>query len=293
MTTVQSVEAAQTVGPVPTPTRPRRAGGRSRAAVLIALIVLAVVVIAPLAVLVIGTFTPSNQAWWPLAPTLDQYRYALDNVDMLHYAKNSLVLGVVYTVPVVFSSLGAGYAFARLRARGSQLLFTILVATMLVPIFVYLIPLFIVYSRLGLTNTIVPWLLWGLAGNPFYIFLFRQFFDAFPVELEEAALLDGLSRFGIIWRIVIPNSHAIIATVTILAFTNVWGEVLLQSVLLNRDSAATLSVRLAAGILGPTGQAIVIGPTLAAILLYVLPPVIVFVFFQRYILRGVATSGLK
>jgi ABC-type glycerol-3-phosphate transport system permease component len=106
-------------------------------------------------------------------------------------------------------------------------------------------------------------------------------------------MLDGLTRFGIIRRIVIPNSHAIIATVTILAFTNVWGEVLLQSVLLNRDSAATLSVRLSAGVLDPTGNAIVIGPTLAAILLYVLPPVIVFVFFQRYIIRGVATSGLK
>jgi ABC-type glycerol-3-phosphate transport system permease component len=298
--TVGAVDATQDAEHVtglaldPVKLKPRRQlGSRARAGVLVALIVLAVVVMAPLVVLVLGTFTPRTGVWWPLSLTLKQYRYALETVDMLRYARNSLVIGVVYTVPVVFSSLGAGYAFARLRARGAKLLFTIVVATMLVPIFVYLIPLFIVYSRLGLTNTIVPWLLWGLAGNPFYIFLFRQFFDAFPAELEEAALLDGLSRIGIIRRIVIPNSHAIIATVTILAFTNVWGEVLLQSVLLNRDSAATLSVRLSAGILDPTGNAILIGPTLAAILLYVLPPVLVFIFFQRYILRGVATSGLK
>jgi ABC-type glycerol-3-phosphate transport system permease component len=244
-------------------------------------------------VLVVGTFAPSNQSWWPLSFTLEQYRVALERVDMLRYARNSLVLGAVYTVPVVVSSLGAGYAFARLRTRYSQVLFSIVVATMLVPVFVYLIPLFIVYSRLGLTNTVVPWLLWGLAGNPFYIFLFRQFFDSFPRELEEAAELDGLTRFGILWRIVVPNSYSIIATVTILAFTNVWGEILLQSVLLNRDSAATLSVRLASGVLDVTGNAVLVGPTLAAMLLYILPPVVVFVVFQRFILRGVATSGLK
>ena len=303
MATVQKageVDAVDTVNRVrdggqlaPAAQKGRLMGGRSRTWVLGALIVLAVVVVAPLAVLVLGTFTASTGVWWPLDLTFGHYRYALEKVDMLRYAKNSLVLGFVYTVPVVFSSLGAGYAFARLRARGSKLLFGVVVATMLVPIFVYLIPLFIVYSRLGLTNTVIPWLLWGLAGNPFYIFLFRQFFDSFPTEIEEAALLDGLSRMGIIRKIVIPNSHTIIATVTILAFTNVWGEVLLQSVLLNRDSAATLSVRLTAGVLDVTGNAIVISPTLAAILIYVLPPVLVFVCFQRYILRGVATSGLK
>jgi ABC-type glycerol-3-phosphate transport system permease component len=133
--------------------------------------------------------------WWPLSVTLEQYRYALDTVDLLRYARTRCARRGLHR-PVVFSSLGAGYAFARLRARGSKLLFTVVVATMLVPIFVYLIPLFIVYSRLGLTNTIVPWLLWGLAGNPFYIFLFRQFFDAFPTELEEPPCSTGCPGSG-------------------------------------------------------------------------------------------------
>src|SRR5919199_6416451 len=274
-------------------TRVARPAQRRTPLLWVVLIVLAAVALLPLAVLVIGTFAPSSQGWWPLSPTLDQYRTAFERVEFFRYARNSLVLGVVYTVPVVVSSLGAGYAFARLQSRYSRILFSVVVATMLVPVFVYLIPLFILYSRLGLTNTVVPWLLWGLAGNPFYIFLFRQFFDAFPPELEEAAELDGLTRFGTLWRIVVPNSYSVIATVTILAFTNVWGEILLQSVLLNRDSAATLSVRLASGILDVSGNAVLVGPTLAAMLLYVLPPVVVFVVFQRFILRGVATSGLK
>jgi multiple sugar transport system permease protein len=192
--------------------RARRPPSQGKPVLWVLLSVLAVVVLVPLMVLVVGTFAPSNQQWWPLAFTLEQYRVALERVELLRYAKNSLVLGVVYTLPVVVSSLGAGYAFARLRTRYSQLMFSVVVATMLVPVFVYLIPLFIMYSRAGLTNTVVPWLLWGLAGNPFYIFLFRQFFDSFPRELEEAAELDGLSRFGILWRIVVPNSYSIIAT---------------------------------------------------------------------------------
>jgi len=287
-----------TIDPPPFDTPPVRGRARrtppaAKPVLWVVLSLLAAVVLLPLVVLVIGTFAPSSQTWWPLSFTLDQYRTAFERVELFRYARNSLVLGVVYTVPVVISSLGAGYAFARLQSRYSRILFSIVIATMLVPVFVYLIPLFVVYSRLGLTNTVVPWLLWGLAGNPFYIFLFRQFFDAFPPELEEAAELDGLTRFGTLWRIVVPNSYSIIATVTILAFTNVWGEILLQSVLLNRDSAATLSVRLAGGILDVTGNAVEVGPTLAAMLLYILPPVVVFIVFQRFILRGVATSGLK
>jgi ABC-type glycerol-3-phosphate transport system permease component len=291
MTVTATPPAAPSATPPVDVKAPR--GAAARWVLWAVLVLLALVVLLPLVVLVVGTFAPSNRTWWPLEFTLDQYRTALERVDMLHYAKNSLVLGAVYTIPVVISSLGAGYAFARLRSRYSRVLFGVVVATMLVPVFVYLIPLFILYSRAGLTNTVVPWLLWGIAGNPFYIFLFRQFFDAFPPELEEAAELDGLTRFGTLWRIVVPNSYSIIATVTILAFTNVWGEILLQSVLLNRDSAATLSVRLAGGILDVTGNAVEVGPTLAAMVLYILPPVVVFVVFQRFILRGVATSGLK
>jgi hypothetical protein len=192
--------------------------------VLAALVVLAAVVMAPLAVLVLGTFTTRTGVWWPLSVSWEQYRYALDTVDLLRYAKNSLLLGVVYTVPVVFSSLGAGYAFARLRARGSQLLFTVVVATMLVPIFVYLIPLFIVYSRLGLTNTIVPWLLWGLAGNPFL----HLPVPAVLRRLPHRARRSRPARRAVPDRDHPADRHPELArhhrTVTILAFTNVWGR---------------------------------------------------------------------
>ena len=261
-----------------------------RSLLFLPLVALGAVLFVPIASLIALSFTETGAN---SSLGLRNFVTAFEQLDFFRYAWNSLQLGLVYTIPVVFSSFCAGYAFARLKARGSNVLFAIVVATMLVPLFVYIIPLFVVYSRLGLTNTVLPWLFWGLAGNSFYIFLFRQFFDSFPAELEEAAMLDGLSRWSIMTKIVLPNSYTIVATVAILAFTNVWGEVLIQGVLLFKDSANTLSVRLSKGVVDQLGYSVLVEPTMSLILLYVLPPVLVFIFFQRYILRGVATSGLK
>ncbi|WP_082518868.1 carbohydrate ABC transporter permease [Leifsonia sp. Leaf336] len=272
--------------------RARYTPGARRRPLIVPLVVIAIVLLAPIAVLAGISFSRDASAGSGLG-SVDNFVVAFARMDVLRYAWNSVVIAVVYTVPVVASSFFAGYAFARLKARGSRALFAIIVATMLVPIFVYIIPLFVLYSRLGLTNTVVPWLLWGIAGNAFYIFLFRQFFDSFPQELEEAAMIDGLGRWGIITKIVLPNSRTAIATVTILAITYIWGEVLVQSILLYSEPAQTLSVRLATGVLNTQGNAVLTGPTLAAVLLYVLPPIVAFIVFQRQILQGVATSGLK
>ncbi|WP_154097796.1 carbohydrate ABC transporter permease [Microbacterium testaceum] len=267
-----------------------------RLPVLLALSFIGVIVLIPIVTLLYLTFTtssPTADAAWYERFSLEQFRILFGQVDYWRYASNSLTVSLVYTIPAVFSSMLAGYAFARLRARGSNILFAIVIATMLVPLFVYLVPLFVIYSRLGMTNTVLPWLLWGLGGNAFYIFLFRQFFDAFPSEIEDAAMLDGLNRWGIFVRVIIPNSYTPIATVSILAFTGVWGEYLVQNVLLFNDSAATLSVRLGAGVIDPTGTVLLLPATLAGIFLYLIPPVLMFIVFQRQIVQGSATSGMK
>jgi multiple sugar transport system permease protein len=261
-------------------------------ALIAPLALIGAVIVVPILTLLYVTLTTTG-AHGGVRLSFEAFQTMFSRLDFLHYAWNSVELSIIYIVPVVTTSFCAGYAFGRLKARGSKTLFNIVIATMLVPVFVYLIPLFVVYSRLGLTNTVLPWLFWGLSGNAFYIFLFRQFFDGFPLELEEAAMLDGLSRWQIITRIVVPNSYPSIATVAILAFTNVWGEVLIQSVLLYKDAAETLSVRVAQGVFDTQGLATLIPPTLAAVVLYLLPPVIVFAVFQRFIIQGVATTGLK
>ena len=280
------------------PARRRFARG-SRAFKTLALAVVAAAFVIPLVWLVLASLKGETEIGatplkiLPRHPSLDDYHTAVSAVDFVRYFRNSVELAVIYTVPTVVSSGLTGYAFARLRARGKNVLFGFVIATLLIPLFVFVLPLFVIYSRVGLVGSFWPWFLWGVAGNPFMIFLFRQFYDAFPKEIEEAAEIDGCGRFAILWRVVLPNSKPIIATATILSLTFVWGETLIQSIFLTGDKVQTLSVRLAYGYLDPTGQRFLTTPLLAGIVLFALPIVVVFLIAQRQIIQGVATSGLR
>ena len=229
----------------------------------------------------------------PAAPTSENYQLAVTLIDFGRYLQHSLELAVIYTIPTVITSALVGYAFARWSAPGSRLMFGLVIGTLLVPLFVFVVPLFVIYSKVGMLNTYWPWFLWGVAGNPFLIFLCRQFFLSIPRELEEAAEIDGAGRFGTIWRIVMPISRGLLATCAILAFTSVWGEVLVQSLFLNLDSTTTLSVRLASGYRDATGHAPLVGPLLAGVVVYTIPVLAIFLIAQRQIVQGTATTGFK
>jgi multiple sugar transport system permease protein len=149
--------------------------------------------------------------------------------------------------------------------------------------------------RIGLTNTYWPWFLWGLSASPFHIFLFRQFFTAIPKELEDAAEVDGANPFRIFWQIFLPNAKPAVATSFILNFVYVWGDWLAPIIYLT-DAKATLAVKLATATYSnpgdPTSQ-IYVTITLAAAIIYTVPPVIMFFIAQKNIMEGVVTSGLK
>ncbi len=142
-----------------------------------------------------------------------------------------------------------------------------------------------------MTNSYWPWILWGFSASPFHIFLFRQFFQAFPQELEEAAEVDGANILRIFVQIVLPNSYAVIATSFILNFLGVWGDWLMPLLYLT-DKNTTLAVKLINSYVNPQGYPLVT-PTLAASVLYILPPIAMFFVVQKYIMQGMVTSGLK
>ena len=148
-----------------------------------------------------------------------------------------------------------------------------------------------VFAWLGLTNTYWPWVLWGLAASPFHIFLFRQFFSSFPRDLEDAAEVDGCGAFRIFAQIFLPNVLPAIATSFIFCFVWVWGDWLTPLIYLS-DANTTLGVKISGGYVDPQGNAI-ITTTLAACVLYALPLVALFFLGQKYIVKGVVTSGLK
>ena len=227
----------------------------------------------------------------PRTPIWRNYSDALTLIPFLAYSGHSLLLATIYTGLVVVSSAFAGFGFARHRSPARQPVFLLVVAMIMVPPIVTIIPQFILYSRLGLIGTYWPWVLWGLAGSPFHIFLFRQFFAGFPKELEDAAEIDGCNRIRVFAQIFLPNAGAVVAASAIFAFQWVWGDFFLQTIFLN-ERLATLAMKLASAYVDPQGNPLYT-QTMAAIVIYVLPLIIFFFVAQKSIIRGVVTTGLK
>jgi multiple sugar transport system permease protein len=272
---------------------------RVRRSLTYALLILIVVLITiPVAGLIITSLKRETEylsypiTFLPALPQWNNYVQVFDpQFHFLKHAGLTVFLAVTFSTLCVISSALSGFAFARFPdIKASRRLFVVVVAMIIIPSIVTVIPQFMIFSRLHLTGNYWPWILWGLAGSPFHIFLFRQFFLTFPKELEDAAEVDGCSPFGIFWRIFLPNAQPAIATSFILNFVWVWGDWFTALIFLKSDNA-TLAVILNLVFRNPSGN-LLTTLTAAATVVYVLPMVLVFFLGQRYILQGVVTSGL-
>ena len=222
----------------------------------------------------------------------ENYRLALTMAPFFKYAGNSFFLASVTTALTTLSSALAGFGFARLQGPGKSVLFLILVSMIMIPGTAILIPQFMLYARLGFMNTYWPWIVGGLAGSAWHIFLYRQFFAAFPKELEDAAEVDGCGRFRIFWQIFLPNSLPVVATSSIFLFGWVWGDYVAPSLYLSLENT-TLAVALSGNLyVNPQGISLPM-VKLAATTIYVLPMITLFFLGQKYIIKGVVTTGLK
>ena len=294
----QGALAAETVRP---PRRRRRRWRTARIAgevVLYAFVlVLAAIFVAPL---VWGFFNslrgPHEGVTGPVIPEpahWDNYRYAWSGqIQFSHYLWNTAVLTVLATVPAVLTSALAGYAFARMRAWGRNTFFIFMLATTFIPFSMIFIPFFWVVIKLGMYSTRWPWLIWGVSGSAFLIFLFRQFYASFPSELDDAAAIDGCGPLRTFFQIYLPNSAAPLAVAFVMLATYWWGEYIIAALLLP-DRLLPLGVKVATGYYDPGQQLTLIPVTLAASLLFTIPPVLTFLILQRRLARGIVTTGLK
>jgi multiple sugar transport system permease protein len=228
-----------------------------------------------------------NPAHW------SNYHYAWSGIfPFSHYLWNTVVLTFIATVPAVITSALAGYAFARMRARGRNALFIFVLGTTFIPFSIIFIPFFWVAANTGMYSTRWPWLIWGISGQAFLIFLFRQFYSSFPAELDDAAAVDGAGHLRTFLQIYLPNSAGPLAVAFVLLGTGWWGEYIYASLLLP-DRLLPLGVKVATGYNDPTAQIVLIPATLAGALLFTLPAVLAFLVLQKKLTRGIVTTGLK
>ncbi|MGX9900848.1 carbohydrate ABC transporter permease [Arthrobacter sp. SA17] len=219
---------------------------KNRVAFLILLVVCAILFLPVLWLFLTALKSPQQLGsdpitWIPTPPQVQNFITATTALPFWAYAANSLFLSTVCGVLTTISSALVGYGFARLNGRGKKVLFGILIAMMMTPPIITLIPTYLLFAKVGLVGTYWPWVLWGMAGAPYLIFLYRQFFAQLPRELEEAAILDGCGRLRIFVQIFLPLSKPVIITAFVLSFNGVWGDFIAPQLLLNQDNT-TLAV---------------------------------------------------
>lgn len=227
----------------------------------------------------------------PAAPQWHNYVEALTHIDFLGFARNSLTIALISAVLTTLSSSFVAYGLARCSAPGKRIVFGALLGTMMLPAVVTAVPTYMLFSKLHLIDTYVPWVLMGLAGSAYSIFLVRQAYLGVPGEIDDAALIDGCSPVQTWWRMYLPMNKAVLACVFLLTFIWAYSDYLMPKLLLSNETT-TLSVAVASFYTDPRGS--VIQPLMAAgALWFSAPAVVVFLLMQRYFVQGFTTSGIK
>ncbi|MBV7333802.1 carbohydrate ABC transporter permease [Chloroflexi bacterium TSY] len=222
------------------------------------------------------------------------YVTIFQEAPMLRYTINSLIIVVAAVFGGLLVCSLAGYAFARIPFPGRNAFFILLLSTMMLPAVVRLIPLFVIFDRLGWVNTFLPLTIPRLLGHDaFYIFLMRQFFRGIPEELSDAARIDGCNDFGIWWRIIIPNSKPVLAAVAIFSFQFAWNDFLSPLIYLGANQDLwTLALGLNAQ-KGFEGEITSLHKMMVMSIYMIIPVLGIFAVGQQYMIRGVTFSGLK
>lgn len=229
--------------------------------------------------------------WFPSTLFMGNIIRALEIMPITRYMFNTAFMAVLKILGEVFVSALVAYGFARYNFKGRNLLFMILLATMMLPYEVTMIPTFIMWSKLGLSDGYVPLILPAFCGSASFIFFLRMYFSTFPKELEEAMMIDGASRFMIFTRMYIPLSKAALITITLWSFMGTWNDLLGQLIYINDTDWYTVQLGLAS-FSNMTGETLW-GPLMAASLLILIPIFLIFLFAQKYFVEGVKMTGIK
>jgi multiple sugar transport system permease protein len=231
--------------------------------------------------------------WIPKNPQWKNYARVFEIMPFTKFIWNTAIVVFFAVIGTVLSSASVAYSFARIRWPGREFFFALLMATMMLPEVITLVPRFIIFRHLNWIDTLLPLTVpYWFAATALYVFLMRQYFRGLPIELEEAALLDGASRLRILFQIILPLSKPVIATVAVFALFQHYTDYLNPLIYVNSMSKWTLAVGLgslnANESYGASWELVFAAGTIMT-----LPMLILFVFAQRYFVKGIAMTGLK
>jgi multiple sugar transport system permease protein len=283
-----------------------RSDAASRAIVILLLILFSGPFIGPLFWLVTTALKTPTQVyvfppqWIPNPVRLQNFVEGWTTAPFTRFLFNTLVTTLVPLMGDVFVSAMVAYSFARVRWPGRDTVFSLCLATMLLPWVATFIPIFIEFKSLGWLDTFLPLVVPAFFGTPFYIFMIRQFMLTLPGELEEAARVDGATTFQVFFRIILPLVRPALATVAIFSFMGHWNDFLAPMIYLHKPDLKTLTLGLAnfESMMSGTGGSYSLLSShlnllMAVSLLIDLPCIVLFLFFQKYFVRDVIMSGLK
>lgn len=268
-----------------------------RVAGYIALIATTAVMAAPLLWMVSTALKPESQIfrypieWIPQTPTLDNFARVFSDYPIARWFFNSLTVALLTTaVGVPLYSLAA-YPLARMNFPGKRIIFLAILATMLMPVEATMVPLFLGLSRLRFSDSYIS-LVMPVVANAFGLYLLTQFFQTIPLELRDAAVIDGAGHVTILWRIILPLSKPALTTVSIFTFMASWNNFVWPFIVTNTDSTRTLPAGLAA-LIGGVDVGTRFGISMASALIATLPPLVIFIALERYFAQGISLTGTK
>lgn len=225
---------------------------------------------------------------YPMHVHWGNYVKALESFPFFKYAGNTLFITVFVVIGSVLSNTFVAYGFAKIQFRGKNIMFALVLTTMMIPGFVTMIPQYIIFTKLNWLNTYLPLIVPSFFGSAFFIFLLRQFFMGIPNDYIEAAKIDGANHFYIWWKIAIPMAKPAIATVAIFSFNGAWNDFLGPLLYVNKESLYTLQIGLS---MFKDQISVQWNYLMAASLLVLVPVVLLFFIFQRYFIEGMDITG--
>ena len=232
---------------------------------------------------------------FPAEAQWSNYTRILEDVSFFRYLRNTVLLIVGCTAGTLISSSLVSYPLARMEFPGKNLFFSLIIATMLVPGISLIIPQYLMFNWVGWLDTLLPMIVPSFFAYPYNVFLFRQFFRSIPKELDEAASIDGCSRIGTFFKVLVPLSKPTFATIGVLSAVFWWNELTQPIIYLTQDTWRPLTVAMMARYthFGDYPFATTWHTLMAASTLMVIPPMLLYLFGSKFLIQGIKTSGMK